>query len=113
MKKEDIIEGQIVWSIEIWSGNIVSGVIEQINMELEADEHIIKNKVLKVDIKENEVSVDIFFSIYEDITDYAEIIEEQIPENIINENNWFNKNDYVIIKKIKVVIVWLRQLLKN
>lgn len=61
--------------------------IEQINMELEADEHIIKNKVLKVDIKENEVSVDIFFSIYEDITDYAEIIEEQIPENIINENN--------------------------
>ncbi len=61
--------------------------IEQINMELEDDEHIIKNKVLKVDIKENEVSVDIFFSIYEDITDYAEIIEEQIPENIIKENN--------------------------
>lgn len=56
--------------------------IEQINMELEADEHIIKNKVLKVDIKENEVSVDIFFSIYEDITDYAEIVEEQVPENI-------------------------------
>ena len=55
---------------------------EQINMELEADEHIIKNKVLKVDIKENEVSVDIFFSIYEDITDYTEIVEEQVPENI-------------------------------
>ena len=34
------------------------------------------------DIKENEVSVDIFFSIYEDITDYAEIVEEQVPENI-------------------------------
>ena len=61
--------------------------IEQINMELESDEYIIKNKVLKADIKENEVSVDIFFSIYEDITDYAEIIEEQAPENIINENN--------------------------
>ena len=56
--------------------------IEQINMELEADEHIIKNKVLKVDIKENEVSVDLFFSIYEDITDYAEIVAEQVPENI-------------------------------
>ena len=55
--------------------------IEQMNMELEDDEYIIKNKVLKAEIKESKVSVDIFFSIYEDITDYAEIIEEQMPEN--------------------------------
>lgn len=53
--------------------------IEQINMELNDDEYIIKNKVLKVDIKEDEVSVDIFFAIYEDITDYKEIVEE-LPE---------------------------------
>lgn len=50
--------------------------IEQMNMELEEDEYIIKNKVLKVDIKEDVVSVDIFFAIYENITDYVDIIEE-------------------------------------
>lgn len=50
--------------------------VEQMNMELKEDEYIIKNKVLKVDIKENVVSVDIFFAIYEDITDYENIVED-------------------------------------
>ena len=42
--------------------------------ELSNQEYIIDNKVLKVNVKENKVVVDIFFVVYEDITDYAEII---------------------------------------
>lgn len=83
-KQEEIkIVDQILTEEQAINKAIEKG-IEQINMELEEDEYIIKNKVLKADIKENEVSVDIFFSVYEDITDYAEIVEEQVPENIVN-----------------------------
>lgn len=49
--------------------------------DLSEDEYIIDNKVLKVDIKDNKVVLDIFFIVYEDITDYSEIVPE-IPEEI-------------------------------
>lgn len=46
--------------------------------DLKEEEYIIDNKVLKVNIKENKVVLDMFFIIYEDITDYSEIIPEII-----------------------------------
>lgn len=58
----------------------VEKAIDQMNLELDKDEYIIKNKILKADIKEKTVSVDVFFAVYENITDYSEIIEE--PEII-------------------------------
>lgn len=42
------------------------------------EEYIIDNKVLKVNIKDNKVVLDVFFIIYEDITDYSEIVPEII-----------------------------------
>ncbi len=77
-RQEEIkIVDQILTEEEAIDKAIEKG-IEQINMELNTDEYIIKNKVLKVDIKENVVSVDIFFAIYEDITDYEDIVEEEV-----------------------------------
>ena len=40
------------------------------------NEYIIKEKQLKVDIKDSKIEVDIFYSVYEDITGYQLIIEE-------------------------------------
>ena len=44
--------------------------------KLLADEYIINEKQLKVDIKESKIEVDIFYSVYENITGYQLIIEE-------------------------------------
>ncbi|MCM1371070.1 MAG: sporulation protein YqfD [Clostridium sp.] len=55
--------------------------IKKIEDNLKEDEYIIKSSILKVSVKENGVVLDMFFSVYEDITDYREIvIEEQKGE---------------------------------
>ncbi len=47
--------------------------IEKMKKNLKKDEYIIRNKYLKSTVKENKVEVEMFFAIYEDITDYKEI----------------------------------------
>ncbi len=47
--------------------------IEKMKKNLKKDEYIIRNKYLKSSVKENKVEVEMFFAIYEDITDYKEI----------------------------------------
>lgn len=44
-----------------------------IKKNLSKDEYIIRNKYLKSTVKESIVEVEMFFAVYEDITDYAEI----------------------------------------
>ena len=53
---------------------------EQMEAKLDEDEYIISEKQLKVNIKESIIVVDIFYAVYENITGYAEIIEENIDE---------------------------------
>ena len=40
------------------------------------NEYIINEKQLKVDVKESKIEVDIFYSVYENITGYQLIVEE-------------------------------------
>lgn len=54
---------------------------EKMENELKEEEYVISNKVLKVNIKEDRVVLDVFFVVYENITDYQEIIEEPIIES--------------------------------
>ena len=49
---------------------------EQMETKLDEDEYIISEKQLKVNIKESIIVVDIFYAVYENITGYAEIVEE-------------------------------------
>ena len=44
-----------------------------IKKNLSKDEYIIRSKYLKSTVKESIVEVEMFFAVYEDITDYAEI----------------------------------------
>jgi similar to stage IV sporulation protein len=48
---------------------------EKINASLKSDEYIIDCKVLKQNIESDKVVVELFLSIYENITDYEEIVE--------------------------------------
>jgi len=50
--------------------------VEQIKSNLKENEFIINYKILNTNIKESELELNIFFSIYENITEYQEIIEE-------------------------------------
>lgn len=47
--------------------------INQIKNNLKENEYIIKHKILNKKIKENEIELNIFFSVYENITDYETI----------------------------------------
>ena len=43
--------------------------------KLDDDERIIDYKVLKLNIKEDKIVLDVFFTVYENITGYSKIIE--------------------------------------
>lgn len=47
--------------------------IKQMEKNLKKDEYIIRSKYLKSSVKENTIEVEMFFAVYEDITDYKEI----------------------------------------
>lgn len=51
--------------------------IEKIKSNLKENEYIINHKILNTNIKENELELNMFFSAYEDITDYETIIKEE------------------------------------
>ena len=46
---------------------------KDIEKKLSKNEYIIRSKYLKSTVKESIVEVEMFFAVYEDITDYAEI----------------------------------------
>lgn len=52
---------------------------EEIESKLSDKEKIISSKDLKVDIKDSKIELEIFYAVYEDITDYAQI-EEIVEE---------------------------------
>lgn len=54
--------------------------IEAIKNKLKEKEHIISSKKLKVEVKESKIVLEMFFSIYEDITDYQKIAEKNLEE---------------------------------
>ncbi len=53
---------------------------EKMNERLNDDEYIITQSNLKVDIKSSKIELDVFYVVYENITDYAEIIEQEEVE---------------------------------
>lgn len=55
---------------------------KQIESKLDDNEYVIDSKNLKVEVKESKIIVDIFFSVCEDITDYAKIESkvEEVPQ---------------------------------
>lgn len=74
-QEELIIVDQVLTEEEAIDKAILLGQ-EKMEKQLSAGEYIVGNKVLKANIKEDKVVVDVFFVVYENITDYEEIIPE-------------------------------------
>lgn len=74
--KQEVIE-QILTTDEALT-KAIEKAIEQMENNLKEDEYIINYKILNSNIKENELELNIFFAIYEDITDYEIITNEEI-----------------------------------
>ena len=74
-QEELIVIDQVLTEEEVIDKAILLGE-EKMQKELSEHEYIVNNKVLKVNVKEDKVVVDIFFVVYEDITDYEEIVLE-------------------------------------
>lgn len=79
-QEELIIVDQVLTEEEAIDKAILLGQ-EKMEKELENTEYVVSNKVLKANIKEDKVVVDVFFVVYENITAYEEIIPEA-EENI-------------------------------
>ena len=65
--------------------------IDAINSKLNDKEYIISSKNLKVEIKESKIILEMFFSVYEDITDYRVIEDINYQEQ---EWGCATKNNY-------------------
>lgn len=50
---------------------------KKMSSDLAQGEYIISSKVLKANIKDDRVVIDVFFAVYEDIADYQEIVVEE------------------------------------
>lgn len=56
--------------------------MKKINSSLSKDEYIISKKALNYSVDDSKIMVDVFFKVYENITDYVKV--EDIPENTQN-----------------------------
>ncbi len=83
-KQEELIIVDQVLTEEEAIEKAVELASSKMKNDLKEEEYIIDNKVLKVNIKENKVILNVFFIVYEDITDYSEIVPE-ISEDKIEE----------------------------
>ena len=48
--------------------------LNKMKSNLKEDEYIIKSSILKTTVKEDKVILEMFFSVYEDITDYRDVV---------------------------------------
>jgi len=72
----ETIEIEQILTIEEAIKKAEEKALEEIKKNLKEDEYIIDYKVLNTNIKQNELELNIFFTIYENITDYKPIEEK-------------------------------------
>ena len=61
---------------------LVISRMKKINSSLSKDEYIISKKALNYSVDDSKIMVDVFFKVYENITDYVKV--EDIPEDTQN-----------------------------
>lgn len=86
--QKEVIKKDVVYTEEEALNEAIKRAKEKIESSLDKKEYIIGQKNLKVDMRNSKIVVDVFFSVYEDITSYQEI-----PEEIVEDNNDRNNNN--------------------
>lgn len=84
-QKEQVIIEQILTTEEALN-KAQELAIQKIKNNLKEDEYIIKYNILNTNIKENELELNMFFSVYEDITEYQTINKEELNVEDISTN---------------------------
>ncbi|MEI3529754.1 MAG: sporulation protein YqfD [Bacilli bacterium] len=78
-KQTKIIKTENIYTEEEAIKEASKLALEKMNSQLNDNEYVIDQKNLKVSLKDSKIILDTFFTVYEDITDYAKI-EEQPKE---------------------------------
>lgn len=68
-----------IYTIDEATDLAITKSVEAMKSKLSEKEYIISSKKLKVEVKESKIKLEMFFSVYEDITDY-QLIEENVIE---------------------------------
>lgn len=74
--QKEVIKKDITYSEEEALNQAILLAKKKIESKLDKKEYIIGQKNLKVDMRKSKIVVDVFFSVYEDITAYSDIPEE-------------------------------------
>lgn len=75
--QKEVIKKDITYSEEEALNQAILLAKKKIESKLDKKEYIIGQKNLKVDMRNSKIVVDVFFSVYEDITSYSDIVEER------------------------------------
>lgn len=80
--QKEIVNIEEILSVEEATDKAIEKSIEKINESLSKDEYIIDYKITKQAIEEDKVIIEVFYSIFENITDYEEINELEGDTNV-------------------------------
>lgn len=78
-EQKEVIRKDVVYTEEEALNEAIKMARKKIENGLDKKEYIISQKNLKVDMRNSKIVVDVFFSVYENITGYRDIPEEEAP----------------------------------
>lgn len=78
--QKEVIRTDVKYSEEEALNQAILMAKKEVESKLNEKEYIIDQKNLKVDMRNSKIVVEVFFSVYEDITGYSEITEEEQVE---------------------------------
>ena len=80
-KDSETILSEHLYSPEDAVGAAIEASNKKLGKTLKKDEKILSSKVINTHEYENYINVEIFYKVYENITDYSEIIEKSTDES--------------------------------
>lgn len=80
--QKEVINIEEILSVDEATAKAIEKAKDKINESLDEDEYILDYKVLKQSVESDKVIIEVFYSVFENITDYEEIIEVEGDTNV-------------------------------
>ncbi len=81
-EQEEVVVKDKIYTIEEAITEARKLAVKKMEEQLDKNEYIISTKDLKVSTKESKIRLDVFFTVYEDITAYQKIDEEEVKKRL-------------------------------
>lgn len=81
-EQEEVVVKDKIYTIDEAITEARKLAIKKMKEQLDKNEYIISTKDLKVSTKESKIRLDVFFTVYEDITAYQKIDEEEVKKKL-------------------------------